>query len=138
MSKTIFEYNINQYGQPYKGRFTIVYENKTYYYCKVNGTDVLKEINKDLVNTPSSIYFTDDCDKTISLSLQRKSITCEIARLQDARRRVQENIEYYRTGEENSLKELSKIDSQLSELHHSLKETEEEMKERDLGKRLKL
>lgn len=50
MSKKIWEYNTYNDASPLV-KYTVVYENKTYYYCKVSGTDDLRKFEKSNVET---------------------------------------------------------------------------------------
>ena len=61
MAKYIYELKLNKNELLNKDKFTVVYENKTYYYCKINGTDELRAIKKehitsDFVNINLQLY----------------------------------------------------------------------------------
>lgn len=48
-SKYIYSYDISVNGL-HRDRYLIIYENKEYYYCKVNGSNNLRQFNKAHIN----------------------------------------------------------------------------------------
>lgn len=82
MSKYIWEYLYDSGAAGGCNKYTVVYDNKTYYYCKVNGTDELKKISKEFVYDGSTRYFlskSPELDKNVKGFETRR----EIARLKD-------------------------------------------------------
>lgn len=85
MSQHIWEYGINYRGEPYKNKYTIVYDNKTYYYCKDNSVDELKQIRKSRVDNKSETnpaYVTTEIESKIYkeslLKLEIEKLKCDI------------------------------------------------------------
>lgn len=78
MNKFIFEFkNECSCKEPCKNQYRIVYENKTFYYCKVNGTDELIKFHKDRENKRISngeFWSTDnfDVDEALKISKYNK------------------------------------------------------------------
>ena len=61
MSKTIWRFdNRSLYGKISLDKFTVVYENKTYYYCKVSGSDELERLLKEIVETSNNFIISVD------------------------------------------------------------------------------
>lgn len=61
MSKTIWRFNQNPfygYGKISLDKLTVVYENKTYYYCKASGSDDLEKFTKERVDTNSNFIIS--------------------------------------------------------------------------------
>jgi hypothetical protein len=63
----IYEFKKTGYDskEPCKNVYTIVYENKSYYYCKVNGCDELQAFRKESENKRNyngEFWSTDDFD----------------------------------------------------------------------------
>jgi flagellar motility protein MotE (MotC chaperone) len=71
MSKHIYECEKSYYdSKPIKNQYTVVYENKTYYYCKVNGTDELKHFtkaNEDKIDFRGCFWSINDFDVTTKI-----------------------------------------------------------------------
>ena len=57
MSKFIFDYQTIDVKAPYKNKYTVVYENKTNYYCKVTGSDELKSFSKHYLKSQYATAF---------------------------------------------------------------------------------
>jgi septal ring factor EnvC (AmiA/AmiB activator) len=64
MAKFIIELGNASDGRVYKNHHTVVYENASYYYCRVNGCDELLQISKDKTNKADSKYFCPEDEKT--------------------------------------------------------------------------
>ena len=85
MSQHIWEYGRNYRGEPYKNKYTIVYDNKTYYYCKDNSVDELKQIEKSRVDNKSETnpaYVTTEIEsksyKESLLKFEIEKLKCDI------------------------------------------------------------
>jgi len=81
MIKYIYEVARNCYDVVIgKNKHTVVYENKKYYYCKVNGSDELKQIIKERVDDDRYKRFfsksqdTEIYDKELEETLRNKTI----------------------------------------------------------------
>jgi len=82
MNQYIWEYDKNYDGLAYCVKHIVVYENKTYYYCKRNGIDRLTEINKESVGTPNSKYFLTK-NPNLDKETKQFALEKEIARLKE-------------------------------------------------------
>jgi len=56
MQKCIYELTQDYEGRPIKNKYVVVYENKTYFYCKVYGDDELIAVIKSDIDTFIDLY----------------------------------------------------------------------------------
>lgn len=125
MSKYIFEYgktyNRNDNKMIFKSKYTVVYENKTYYYCKANGTDELKRITKSDVDTANYGYFSSQKDiSDIQAELEKQLKMCEIARLKEVIVQNEAHINWRKREIENMQKELESSKTRLEKLESEI------------------
>lgn len=76
MSKYIYEYEETIHtNDPIKNQYTILYENKSYYYCKVNGSDYLKVFTKseeDVLDRRGCFWSTSEFNLTETLNAYKE------------------------------------------------------------------
>ncbi len=112
MIKYIYEYEItsNPKSIAYSNQMTVVYENKTYYYCKVNGTDYLRNILKTNVNTGDRYFTTKQANYDELIKQQEKY------RLEKKAKFLQQVVQNYTKSKEQTLKKLSETQKALDTL----------------------
>jgi hypothetical protein len=90
MSKCIYEYSTNWDDIPFKNKYTVVYENKTYCYCKVNGDDTLKIIDKTCIGDDKQYSFVDK-----KIDIEQATKTKELHKLNKAINQCKNSIDFY-------------------------------------------
>jgi hypothetical protein len=112
MAKKIYEFKKVGYNskEPCKNVYAVVYENKTYYYCKVNGRDELEMFRKERENKRSGngeFWNTDDFDVNEALQIMKQQ-------------KKKEDLNYIETRINYAKRELEALEKE-KELLESLK-----------------
>jgi hypothetical protein len=110
MAKYIYELKATGFSgdKLCKNQYTVVYENKTYYYCKVNGRDELERFLKDSENKMKyngEFWSLNDFDINEALKQQR------LKNQQDSLVSVNSRISYIQREMEQLLKTKEFLES---------------------------
>lgn len=98
-------------GPKNMGQYTVVYENKTYWYCKRSGTDLLTAFEKQATIKNSTYVLVDENDeqeeltKKVNLAVANRDREIEKGKLkkeiETLKRKVEEDISYIRSSQNN-------------------------------------
>lgn len=110
MPKYIYEYNITAPKIAYSNQMTIVYENKTYYYCKVNGTGQLYSVPKNQVDTGGRFFTSTKQEYAEIIQGQERR------RLETKAKHLAQVVQSYTISKEQALKELLSVQASLDTL----------------------
>lgn len=91
MSRKIYEFKVMGYYENIfcKCEYTIVYENKTFYYCKENGTDLLKYFYKTQENSKAlDGGFWSTADFEINKALEEQKLKHRARDIEDINRQI--------------------------------------------------
>ena len=118
MEKYLWEIEKDKNDMPCKNKYTIVYENATYVYCKVGGMDELRQFSKEKIgkqNSNGSYLLTYDGNAVNKEFLDRQKQEAEI-------RKLKRDIGYRETSIDMANRTIQRSEKELAELQEKLKQ----------------